>query len=117
MSIPSRIRKRLPLAGYAVLAIATGFTLAAERQHSSQQRQDLANQTRTILTKSCQRDNNLRTTLQGIILTSIKQIDQSVKDGTITQAQADRYIAQSKDSAKKVAPLNCVKLYPGPKTK
>jgi hypothetical protein len=112
MSLPSKIRHRLPIAGYLVLAIATGFTFAAERQHASQQRTDLAAHTRATLIKGCNRNNDLRATIQDLILSSIPQTEQYVKDGTLTQAQADRAIAQSKIAAKKVAPINCNKLYP-----
>lgn len=66
---------------------------------------------RNSLIQGCTRTNDLRLTLQALV-TDTKGAKQFLKDGTITQAQYDRAVAQAKENAKKLAPINCPKLYP-----
>lgn len=108
------IRRRLPVLGYLILAIATGYTFQVERDHSDQNRHDLAVQTRTVLVKGCERQNVLRVTLRHLILQGIPQTKKFLKEGTLTQAQAHRTIKITRDAAKKLAPTNCTKAYPLP---
>lgn len=104
-------RRHIPLVAFLVLAIATGYSFKLERDHSNQSRRELATQTRQVLYQSCLRGNQLRSTLQHIILNGIPQTRQYVKDGTITQAQANRSIKLSREAAVGVAPIDCVSLY------
>lgn len=101
------LKKHLPVAGYVVLALATAGTFAREAQHNAKQRADLARQTTTVLQNGCARGNVLRTTLQRIILQGIPQVEQYIKDGTLTREQGDRAIAQARTNARLVGPLNC----------
>jgi ABC-type lipoprotein release transport system permease subunit len=106
------LRRRLSVLGYLLLAAATAYTFSVERDHSNENRQQLAAQTRTVLIRGCERQNDLRRTLQHVVLQSIPQVQQYVKDGTLTQAQANRAIANAHKTAKAVAPTNCAKVYP-----
>lgn len=105
-------RRHLPLVAYLVLAGFTGFAFQQERTHSNQNREALAAQTRTVLIRGCERQNVLRHTLQGLVLSGIPQTKQYVKEGTITPAQGDRAIAQARTAASKLKPIDCKRAYP-----
>ena len=105
-------RRHLPVVAYLILAGFTAFAFNQEREHSNQNREALASQTRTVLVAGCERQNELRKTLQGLIASGIPQTKQYVKDGTITPAQGDRAIAQSQTAIKTIAPVDCKKVYP-----
>lgn len=105
-------RRHLPVVGYLILAGFTGFAFAEERAHSNQNRAALAAQTHKTLVAGCERQNELRVTLQGLIKSGIPQTKQYVRDGTITPAQGDRAIAQAQTAIKTLAPVDCKKVYP-----
>lgn len=104
-------RRHLPVVAYLILAGFTAFAFQQEREHSNQNREQLAQQTRVVLIAGCERQNQLRVTLQGLIASGIPQTKQYVKDGTLTPAQGDRSIAQSKTAIKTLAPVDCTKAY------
>jgi hypothetical protein len=108
-------RRHLPVVAYLILAGFTGYAFSVERDHSNQNRTQLAAQTRVVLLRGCERQNDLRVILQGILRQSEKSLDQYVKDGTLTQVQADRYRAQTQDALTKLQPTNCLKVYPAAK--
>lgn len=105
------IRRYKAIIAYVFLVAAIAFSIQQSSAHSEQSRKDLAIQTRAVLLAACERNNELRKTLQEIIAQGAAQIEQYVKDGTLTQEQADRAIAQQRDAYNKVAPIDCKKLY------
>lgn len=105
-------RRHVPLIAYLVLAFMTGYSFKVERDHSNQNRAQLAQQTHSVLVSGCERNNALRISLQEILRSGIPQTQQYVKDGTITQVQADRSILLTKAAIRRVAPLDCEKQYP-----
>lgn len=104
-------RRHLPVVGYLILAGFTGFAFQQERSHSNENRAALAAQTRKTLIAGCERQNQLRVTLQGLISSGIPQTRQYVKDGTLTPAQGDRAIAQAKTAIHTLRPTDCKKVY------
>lgn len=114
-SVVTFVRRRLPLIGYLILAGFVIYAFSVERSHSNQNRRELANQTRTVLIQNCERQNQLRGTLREIVRQSIPQIEQYVKDGTLTRKQADTAIAQTKHTVSVLSNTDCVRAYPVPK--
>jgi len=108
-------RRHLPLVAYLILVGFTGYAFAQEREHSNQNRADLAAQTRTVLLRGCERQNDLRKALVDILKQNDKSIDQYVKDGTITPAQGQRARAQTQKALIKIRPTDCLKAYPAAK--
>jgi hypothetical protein len=105
-------RRHLPVVAYLVLAGFTGYAFQAERNHSNQNRVELAQQTHTVLVRGCERQNDLRKALVSILNESYKNINQYVKDGTITPEQAKRARAQTRAALLKIRPTDCLKAYP-----
>ena len=97
---------------YLLLAIVIAFTFAAQRQNAKDDSARIASNTRIVLIAGCERQNVLRSTLQELILAGIPQTEKFVKEGTLTQAQANRSIVQTRIAARKLAPTDCVKTYP-----
>lgn len=105
-------RRHLPVIGYLILAGFTGYAFQQEREHSNQNREAIAQQTHNTLVAGCERQNELRTTLRGLIARGIPQTRQYVKDGTLTPAQGDRAIAQSKTAIYTLRSTDCNSVYP-----
>lgn len=113
----------LPLVGYLILASFTGFAFAQERTHSNQNRASLAAQTKqnaralAIQTHKtqlagCARTNDLRNTVAGILVASEGTLKLSVKNHTITPERAAEAKQFYDAQIKKLAPVNCAKVYP-----
>lgn len=105
-------RRHLPVFAYLLLAGFTIYAFSVERDHSNQNRAELAKQTRVVLIRGCERQNQLRNALSGITKQSIGTIKLYVKDGTITPAQGDRSLAQIHTTLRVLRPTDCAKAYP-----
>lgn len=107
----NRLRKLGPIAAYLVLAFAVAFSFDIERSHSNENRASLANSTHIVLVQGCERGNDLRRTLQKLILDGIPTVHQYVKAGTISPEQGRLAIIQAHRSANKIKPLDCQSFY------
>lgn len=113
-----RRRHLLPVLAYIFLACMTAYTFNAERHHSNENRDLLAQEVHATLVNGCDRGNELRATLQTIISNSAAlqepQIKKALKDGQITQAQADLARQFTEKTLKDLGPINCKEAYPAP---
>lgn len=107
-TIKSKISK--PLIGYIVLALAIVWALGSVRSEGIHRREDLRDSAKTVIVQSCQRDNQTRKILRGLIASGIPQTKKLVKEGTLTKAQGARQIRLSNHAIKKLPPLDCKKL-------
>lgn len=105
-------RRHVPVVAYLFLAGFTGYAFQVERTHSNENRVELAQQTRIVLIRGCERQNDLRRALADILHQSLKSVDQYVKDGTLTPEQAERSKAQTREALLKIKPTDCLKAYP-----
>jgi hypothetical protein len=115
MIATSFIRRYRGALAYALLAGAIAFSIVQSNNHSEDARRALAIQTRSTLIAGCNRNNELRKTLQDLIGASAAQIEGYIKDGTLSEAQGAKALANSRAAFKKVAPIDCNKLYGAPR--
>lgn len=109
-----RFRRRwLPVVGYLILAIGSGYAVGVSHQNEVNQTKALRQSTYNVLQDGCRSGNELRTTLQGIIVSStgIKNGKKLVREGRISQADLDRALKLARQEAASVAPRNCSKAY------
>lgn len=95
------------LVAYVFLAGWVGYSFNLERQHSNANRIRAVNGAAIALKANCDNGNDLRVILQGIIKSSISQIPQYVKNGTLTPAQAATQIKLSQDAIAKLRIVDC----------
>lgn len=100
-------RHVLQVAAYLLLAAALAFSIQTERDHAAQQRAAIAAATRQQFISGCERGNKLRVVLVGILEQSRKQINEAVKRGQITPAQAAQYEVQLNHNIAVVGPQPC----------
>lgn len=108
-------RRHIMLLAYLVLAGFTIYAFALERQHSNQNRHELATQTHTVLVKGCERQNVLRLTLQQLLKDSQRATKTQFRAGKIPK---DQYKFAQQFYQKQIVRLNptdCAKVYPVPK--
>lgn len=101
------LKRHLPLAGYLVLAIATGYTFNVERQHSNDNKLRAVENVATVLKNNCESGNELRIALVQILTSGIKQIQILEKTGQIPHTQAVRQIRFQREAIAKLQPVNC----------
>lgn len=107
--LKSIIFKWRNLLAYLTLAAAITYSIGYVRDEASNNREALAVSAKTVIVKSCNRDNDTRTTLRGLILSGIPQTKRLVREGTLTQAQADRQIKLTKEAVLKLPNTDCKK--------
>jgi hypothetical protein len=113
MKLPVKIRRNLPVAGYIVLTLATGYTFERQHENVISARDSLAQTTYHVLFTGCQSGNDLRRTLQAIIVNpeAIAQERKLVKEGKFSQADLNRSLKLARKEAATVAPRDCKKAY------
>ena len=106
-------REGLPLIGYLILATGTGFAISTEHTNASNARAALQQTTYNVLYEGCVSGNALRVTLQHILINpkAIKQAENYVRTGRITQQQLDEQIALAHEESATLAPRNCKNAY------
>lgn len=102
-----RLKRKLPVAGFVVLAFATAFSFSQERTHSNANHQLIVSSGRKVVIQSCEGTNNLRLVLHDLVLSGIASTQKFVKEGTLTKAQGDRAIAESYTAASELGPIDC----------
>jgi hypothetical protein len=102
-------RRHLPLLGYLLLAGASAYSVGAVRHEATTRRGDLRQAAVQVVRDGCKRDNQTRALLRGILKSSIPTTQQFVREGTLTQAQADRSIEATKVSLKRLHGIDCDK--------
>jgi hypothetical protein len=78
--------------------------------HSNVNRIQVVEGERQVILKSCHTGNQLRRTLRQLLASGIPQTERYVKEHTLTQAQADRAIAETYRDIRKLRNNNCTKL-------
>lgn len=98
-----------PLVGYLILAGGVGYAVDRSFTHSD----DVKSATYTVLVKGCDSGNDLRTTLQHIIINpqAVAQEKVLVKEGRFSQKDLNRAIKLAHKEAKTVAPRDCSRAY------
>lgn len=108
------LRRHRAIIAYLFLVAGIIFALASDQRHNSEARDRLAYQTRTVLVAGCERSNDTRVTLQGILRQNVPTVRQYVEEGTISEAQGERSIIATAKAVKKLRPVDCEAAYPIP---
>jgi hypothetical protein len=106
-------RKAVPLLGYLILAIGVGVTFQQEHTNVIHTRNSLARTTYNVLYSNCIAGNELRVTLQHILINpnAVKQAERYVQEGRISQTDFDRELALAREESATLAPRDCTKAY------
>lgn len=105
-----RSRTSKALIGYLILVLGILWAIGSVRNEGQDRRIDLRDSAKIVIIQGCERDNETRAILRGLVLSGVPQTQKLVKEGTLTKAQGDRQIALSKDAVKKLPDLNCKKV-------
>lgn len=91
----------LLVAGISLYALTNGLGQAEES------REALRDSARVVVIEACERDNTTRSALRDILRDNIKSIEQFKAEGTLTEAQAARSIADTKKAINQLPNDNC----------
>lgn len=104
-------RHLLPLAGYLILALATAWSFKT----ADDARDRVADQTRSALIAGCERANDNRQAIIGLVAQTVPP-QRSVEKGLITEQRRQDAIAFAELTERELAPVDCVAAYPQPKS-
>lgn len=103
------LRRHSYVISYLILAAAFAYSINSVRAEGAQRRTEIVNATQQVIKDSCNRGNDTRQLLRGLITDGQGQLKLYLKDGVLTQAQYDRAIAANANAAKKLADVDCDK--------
>lgn len=117
-----KLKVKLPLIGYLILASGVAFTFQQERQHTNentaavaalgkQEARQVAQSTKATLIGSCSHGNDLRVVLRSLIAQEIPAIRSAVQKGRLTPKEASDAIMQVRGDLAKVKNVDCTKTY------
>lgn len=98
----------LQLIAYALLVGVMVYAISVERHNSYQAREDLSTQTRVVLVKGCERTNQLREVLRGVL--SASQVANARREQSPEAAAAAKTFYASQIA--RLADVNCEVVYP-----
>lgn len=101
------IQRNLGVVGFIILALAVIFALGEVRGEGKERRESLAASARLVVIEGCNRDNDTRRILREIINDGAAELDQYVKEGLITPAQAERARKQNQRAIKALGNTDC----------
>lgn len=105
------VRRHLPLVGYVILTAWVAVTFNIERQHSNNNRKDLAQSAQVVLVQSCRHGNDLRGVLRRIVTNSLRQAKVAEQRGLISPDVLKINEVLTKDEIAQLQDSNCSKLY------
>lgn len=100
-------RRHLPTLAYVLLAVAIAFTIARVSDAQTNARSDLRTAAVEVVRSACERDNETREVLRGLLAENFAASKQYVKEGLLTQAQADRSDKLTREGIKKLSKTDC----------
>lgn len=107
----NQLKHRLskPVVAYVILALATGYSVAAERQHSNDNKTRAVQTVALVLKENCESGNQLRLSLQEIVRNNLPQIRKLERTGVLTPAQARDQTRLTYDALTKLNPVDCTR--------
>lgn len=98
-----------PVIAYLLLVAALIWSLNSIRAEGVHRREEIAKVTNQTLLASCNRGNDTRKLLRGIIRANLPTLKQALNDGTINQVQYERALAANRAAIVKLHDVDCQK--------
>lgn len=95
------------LFAYVILVVAVIFAISSSEFHYNAQREALQTATQSVLAQQCQRGNDLRKSLQHILIGYEVNVQKQEKAGVVTKAEAEQFARQINDNVRSIAPIDC----------
>jgi hypothetical protein len=101
------IWRNLGVVSYLILVAAIAFSMNSIQNESEDRRADIVHATQEVIHDSCERGNDTRRLLRGLIREGQTVNKKYLEEGLLTRAQYDRAIATNNEAIKKLHDIDC----------